>query len=111
MVVQYINISSQLIVFKSFQYSYRLNTIYVNNFSLYLTDKENEIFQTLIVHIKKPIDKKKLLIKVWNYNNEIDTHTLETHIYTLRKKIEENLYIKEMIKHHDDGYFINKNYL
>tara|TARA_B110000444_G_C18696146_1_gene526673 strand:- start:258 stop:929 length:672 start_codon:yes stop_codon:yes gene_type:complete len=111
LVIQYINISSQLIAFKNFKYSYRLNTIYVNNFSLYLTDKENEIFQTLIFHIKKPIDKKKLLVKVWNYNKDIDTHTLETHIYTLRKKIEEKLYIKDMIKHLDDGYFINKNYL
>ena len=111
LVDQNIKFSSQLIEFKNFKYSYQLNTIYVDNFSLYMTDKENEIFQTLIFYINKPIDKKKLLLKVWNYNKEIDTHTLETHIYTLRKKIEENLHIKDMIKHLDDGYLINKIYL
>ena len=111
LVDQNIKSSSQLIEFKNFKYSYQLNTIYVDNFSLYMTDKENEIFQTLIFYINKPIDKKKLLLKVWNYNKEIDTHTLETHIYTLRKKIEENLHIKDMIKHLDDGYLINKIYL
>ena len=111
LVDQNIKSSSQLIEFKNFKYSYQLNTIYVDNFSLHMTDKENEIFQTLIFYINKPIDKKKLLLKVWNYNKEIDTHTLETHIYTLRKKIEENLHIKDMIKHLDDGYLINKIYL
>ena len=111
LVDQNINISSQLIEFKNFKYSYHLNTIYVDKLSLYLTDKENEIFKTLIFNIKKPINKKKLLLEVWNYNNEIDTHTLETHIYTLRKKIDDSLHIKDMIKHFDDGYLINRKYL
>ena len=94
--------------FSDFKYSYQSNTIYVNDLYLSLTDKENEIFQTLILNKAKPIKKKKLLLMVWNYKDEIDTHTLETHIYTLRKKIEESLKLKNLIIHQDDGYLINK---
>ena len=106
-----IEISSKVFVFKKFKYSFHLNTIYVKDKSLYLTDKENEIFQTLIFNIKKPLDKKKLLLKVWNYEDVIDTHTLETHIYTLRKKIDNELDIKNLIEHKDAGYFINESFL
>ena len=95
--------------FKKFNYSSRLKTIYVDEISLYLTDKENEIFQILLDNKNISLNKKQLLSKVWNYNENIDTHTLETHIYTLRKKIEKKLNLNNIIQHADEGYRINTN--
>ena len=95
--------------FKKFNYSSRLKTIYVDEISLYLTDKENEIFQILLDNKNISLSKKQLLSKVWNYNEDIDTHTLETHIYTLRQKIEKKLNLNNIIQHVDEGYQINTN--
>ena len=95
--------------FKKFNYSSRLKTIYVDKISLYLTDKENEIFQILLDNKNISLNKKQLLSKVWNYNENIDTHTLETHIYTLRQKIEKKLNLNNIIQHADEGYRINTN--
>ena len=100
---------SEIKKFKKFNYSSRLKTIYVDEISLYLTDKENEIFQILLDNKNISLNKKQLLSKVWNYNENIDTHTLETHIYTLRKKIEKKLNLNNIIQHADEGYRINTN--
>ena len=97
---------SEMIDLEHFSYSFNLNTIYVGNSSLYLTDKENEIFQFLIENIGSKVARKQLLSKVWSYNENIDTHTLETHIYTLRKKIKKKFGFKNLILHEDDGYQI-----
>jgi hypothetical protein len=98
------NSQSEIIDLKHFSYSFNLNTIYAGNSSLYLTDKENEIFQFLIENIGNKVARKQLLSKVWSYNENIDTHTLETHIYTLRKKIKKKLGLTNLILHEEDGY-------
>ena len=101
------NSQSEIIKLKHLSYSFNLNTIYSNNSSLYLTDKENEIFQFLIKNVGITISRKQLLSKVWSYSENIDTHTLETHIYTLRKKIKKKLGLTNLILHEDDGYRVN----
>ncbi|MDA9864722.1 winged helix-turn-helix domain-containing protein [Pelagibacterales bacterium] len=100
---------SEIKKYKKFNYSSRLKTIYVGEISLYLTDKENEIFQILLDNKNVSLSKKQLLSKVWNYNEGIDTHTLETHIYTLRQKIGKKLNLNNIIQHADEGYQINTN--
>jgi len=100
---------SEIKKYKKFNYSSSLKTIYVGEISLYLTDKENEIFQILLDNKNISLSKKQLLSKVWNYNEDIDTHTLETHIYTLRQKIEKKLNLNNIIQHADEGYQINTN--
>ena len=102
------NSISEIVKFKKFSYSFQLNTIYTYDSSLYLTDKENEIFQSLIESNKNSLNKKQLLSKVWSYDDDIDTHTLETHIYTLRKKIKKKLNLSNLIKHNENGYLINE---
>ena len=102
------NSLSEIIKFEKFSYSFQLNTIYTGDNSLYLTDKENEIFKALIDNKKVPLGKKELLSKVWNYGDGIDTHTLETHIYTLRKKIKKKLNFSNLVSHEETGYFINE---
>lgn len=101
------NSQSEIIKLKHLSYSFNLNTIYTSNSSLYLTDKENEIFQFLIKNVGNIISRKQLLSKVWSYSENIDTHTLETHIYTLRKKIKKKLGLTSLILHEDDGYRVN----
>ena len=101
------NSQSEIIKLKHLSYSFNLNTIYSSNSSLYLTDKENEIFQFLIKNVGNTISRKQLLSKVWSYSENIDTHTLETHIYTLRKKIKKKLGLTNLILHEDDGYRVN----
>ena len=103
------NSSSEIIRFKKFNYSFQLNTIYIDNNFLYLTDKENEIFQTLVNNKNISLSKEQLLSKVWNYGVDIDTHTLETHIYTIRQKIEKKLKLRNIIIFKDEGYRVNSN--
>ena len=44
--------------------------------------------------------------KVWGYSLELETHTVETHIYRLRKKIKDEFKDNNFILSNDDGYFI-----
>lgn len=53
-----------------------------------LTDKETAILRYLYRAGTKPVARETLLAEVWGYNSGVTTHTLETHIYRLRQKIE-----------------------
>ncbi|GGF80643.1 DNA-binding response regulator [Azorhizobium oxalatiphilum] len=53
-----------------------------------LTEKETAILRYLYRAGKSPVARETLLQEVWGYNSGVTTHTLETHIYRLRQKIE-----------------------
>jgi DNA-binding response OmpR family regulator len=53
-----------------------------------LTEKETNILKYLYRAGGKPVGREELLSEVWGYNANVTTHTLETHIYRLRQKIE-----------------------
>ncbi len=55
---------------------------------LRLTDKETNILKYLYRAEGKPVSREELLAEVWGYNAGVTTHTLETHVYRLRQKIE-----------------------
>jgi DNA-binding winged helix-turn-helix (wHTH) protein len=98
--------------FNKFTYDPGMRTLSNNNLHLRFTEKESQIFKSLLDNSNIYISKKNLLKKVWSYNDDIDTHTLETHIYSLRKKIEKNLLLKDLIVFEDNkGYFLNKKLL
>lgn len=99
-----------IISFNKFIYDHVSRKIFNSEIELRLTEKENEIFSFLITK-DISISKKILLKNIWNYNQHIDTHTLETHIYSLRKKLEEKLGVKEILEHKNNGYFLNKKLL
>jgi DNA-binding response OmpR family regulator len=53
-----------------------------------LTEKETNILKYLYRSGAKPVPREELLTEVWGYNAGVTTHTLETHVYRLRQKIE-----------------------
>ena len=77
----------------------------VNSTKLKLTEKE---INTIIYLSKsnKPVSIDKLQEKVWSYQSDIETHTVETHIYRLRKKILNIFNDKEFIISEKNGYQI-----
>ena len=79
-------------------------TIIKNNKSLKLTEKEINII--LFLNNKKPQKINVLQNKVWGYSSELETHTVETHVYRLRKKIKDMFDDDNFILSHDDGYLI-----
>ena len=76
-----------------------------NNNSLKLTEKEINIILFLNDH-KNPQKVSILENQVWGYLSELETHTVETHIYRLRKKINDNFKDNNFIISTDDGYLI-----
>ena len=72
---------------------------------LQLTEKEINFF-LLFSNYKNPIPKDEILKKVWKYSIESDTHTVETHIHRLRKKISEKFGDNNFIKNNEKGYYI-----
>ncbi len=55
-----------------------------------LTDKEAQILKFLYLHGDRVVGRDELLGEVWGYNAGVTTHTLETHVYRLRQKMEKN---------------------
>ena len=76
-----------------------------NNLELQLTEKEVN-FLILFSKNGKPLSRNFILKSVWNYSSETDTHTVETHIHRLRKKILEKFNDNHFIKNNNEGYYI-----
>ena len=74
-----------------------------NENEIVLTEKEIQLLE-LFLNNKKPISKDKILSSVWNYSSDADTHTVETHIYRLRKKINDKFSDENFILNTKDGY-------
>ena len=75
-----------------------------NNEDIRLTEKETDILQFLYQNSDKVVQRDTLLHEVWGYNNKVTTHTLETHIYRLRQKIERNPSVAELLLTEGGGY-------
>lgn len=69
-----------------------------------LTDKETSILKFLYRQGSKTISRDILLAEVWGYNNRVTTHTLETHIYRLRQKIERDPSNARLLVTEEGGY-------
>jgi len=76
-----------------------------NNLELQLSEKEIN-FLILFSKTKEAISRNLVLKNVWNYSEETETHTVETHIHRLRKKILEKFGDNTFIKNNDKGYYI-----
>ena len=76
-----------------------------NNLALKLSEKETS-FLILFSENKEPISISLILKNVWKYSSESETHTVETHIHRLRKKILEKFDDNNFIKNNNKGYYI-----
>ena len=78
-----------------------------DNINLKLTEKEIEI----ILYLDSKKTKQNVLDlqkDIWKYSQDLETHTVETHIYRLRKKINDKFNDKDFIISDGEGYFIEK---
>ena len=104
LIKQKYNLQSNL---KIGEYSLDLNsrTIIKNQKKLNLTEREIDI----LIFLSKQKEPQKIDIlqnKVWNYSSNLETHTVETHIYRLRKKIKDTFNDDNFIISKKDGYII-----
>ena len=90
---------------KNYQLNLNSRTIAKDKQNLKLTQKEIDIILFLNDY-KKPQKVNVLQNKVWGYSLELETHTVETHIYRIRKKINDKFKDSNFILSNDDGYFI-----
>ena len=76
-----------------------------SNVHINLTEKEVQLLE-LFLNNRKPLSKNYILSTVWNYSSDADTHTVETHIYRLRKKITDKFFDEKFILNNKEGYFL-----
>lgn len=79
--------SDQKWMIGEWELSARLKTLSSSGISIDLTDKEVQLLQCLVDAGKQGMDRDELLKRVWGFEPDINTHTLETHIYRLRAKL------------------------
>ena len=82
-------------------------TLNQNDKELELTEKESSIL-IFLKQSKDPVKIHQLQKNVWGYNSELETHTVETHVYRLRKKINDKFSDNEFIISDKKGYFLNE---
>jgi len=75
-----------------------------NNEITKLTEKEVSIIKYLYKAGNKIVSKNELLQEVWGYSPDVTTHTIETHIYRLRQKVEHEDISAQLILTSDGGY-------
>ena len=73
--------------------------------SLKLTERETDMI-LFLNKSKKPVNVETLEKEIWQHSSELETHTVETHIYRLRKKIKAEFGNDELIVSNKDGYTI-----
>jgi hypothetical protein len=98
------NYQSQMKV-KNYTIDLNSREMFVDGTKLRLTEKEINTI-TYLSKSNKPIGIEELQEKVWSYQANIETHTVETHIYRLRKKISNTFNDKEFIISKKNGYQI-----
>jgi len=93
------------ITIKEYELNLNSKVLSKDNLNLKLTEKEIEIILYLN-NTRAKHDVADLQKNIWSYSANMETHTVETHIYRLRKKISDLFNDKNFILSHKKGYFI-----
>ena len=99
------NQQSKLVI-KGYDLNLNSKFLFKDDLKLKLTEKEIEIIlylnNTKIKHNVADLQKN-----IWDYSADMETHTVETHVYRLRKKISDLFKDEQFILSHKNGYFID----
>ena len=103
----YLNLSDNIQIIPEINYLLDKNEKKLSKLEKFiiLTEKEIQLLD-LFLNNKKPVSKDRILSSVWNYSSDADTHTVETHIYRLTKKINEKFLDENFILNNKDGYYL-----
>ena len=93
------------IMIKSYKLDKNEKKLFKGSRFIILTEKEIQLLE-LFLNLKQSISKKNILSLVWKYSSDADTHTVETHIYRLRKKIFDKFSDDEFILNDKEGYYL-----
>tara|TARA_Y200000002_G_scaffold383013_1_gene402601 strand:- start:805 stop:1380 length:576 start_codon:yes stop_codon:yes gene_type:complete len=97
--------SNSQIYFKDYILNLNNKTIFLNKKKLKLAEKEVKIILFLLSE-KTPQKTSVLQKKIWGYSQDSETHTVETHIYRLRKKIKNHFNDATFLKKNKNGYLL-----
>ena len=98
-------VKNSSIYVKSYSIDKNEKKLFKDDNFIVLTEKEIQLLE-LFLSTKEPIPKEKILLQVWKYSSDADTHTVETHIYRLRKKINDSFGDNNFILNNKQGYYI-----
>ena len=102
---KYINITNDLI----FRPETKILLNKKKNMIINLTEKESRLLNFVLENKENVLKKDEILINVWGITERINTHTLETHIYSLKKKLDAFEYQHSFICSDNlGGYYFNK---
>ena len=103
--IQQVYISQSDISVKNYALDLNARILKKNNQELKLTEREIEAI-IFLQNKNEPVSVEKLQKEVWKYGEDLETHTVETHIYRLRKKIKDKFNDNNFILSEKKGYFI-----
>lgn len=94
---------------KDFEYYYERSSLIKKESGkkIILTEMENR-FLNYLISVSKPVSKKEILANVWGYQNNMNTHTLESLVYRIRNKVEDNPRKPMIICSKGNKYFLSR---
>ncbi len=103
--MKYIFFEKSKILISNYELDSNQRILSKNNKAIKLTEKELSLI--LVLKKKSGVNKFELLKSIWNYNPKVETHTFETNLYRLRKKIEKKFNDKNFIYEKNSCYYLS----
>jgi hypothetical protein len=103
--MKYIFFEKSKILISNYELDSNQRILSKNNKTVKLTEKELSLI--LGLNKKNGVKKSELLKSIWNYSSKVETHTFETNLYRLRKKIEKKFNDKNFIYEKSSCYYLS----